>query len=245
MLGGRRVLVVGGASGIGRAIAAECVSAGARVVVADLDAERAAAAAEEVGAERFEPVDVADEDSVGALFGALVGWDGLDGLVNSAGILEVGELGQFSAASWDRMFAVNARGQFLVLRAALPALRHGERPSVVTIGSAAAFKGGSGNSGYAATKGAIVSFSNAAAMELAPLGIRVNALCPGWVETDFNEPAYEAIGGPEAVADFVATSVPLGRQAQPAEIAAYAAFLLSTQSSYVTGRAVVVDGGML
>jgi NAD(P)-dependent dehydrogenase (short-subunit alcohol dehydrogenase family) len=244
MLGGRRVLVVGGASGIGRAIAAECVSAGARVAVADLDAERGAAAAEEVGAERFEPVDVADEDSVDALFGA-IGRDGLDGLVNSAGILEVGELGQFSAASWDRMFAVNARGQFLVLRAALPALRHGERASVVTIGSAAAFKGGSGNSGYAATKGAIVSFSNAAAMELAPLGIRVNALCPGWVETDFNEPAYEAIGGPEAVADFVAASVPMGRQAQPAEIAAYAAFLLSTQSSYVTGRAVVVDGGML
>jgi NAD(P)-dependent dehydrogenase (short-subunit alcohol dehydrogenase family) len=242
----RRILVVGGASGIGLATARACAEAGARVVIADRHPERGRQAAEEVGADAFHAADVTDEQSVRALFGALgEDWEALDGLVNTAGILRVGGVAGFSTQDWDDLFVVNARGQFLVLKHALPLLEGGESPAVVTLGSAAGIKGGADTTGYAATKGAVIAFSRAAAMELAPLGIRVNALCPGWVDTDFNQVAYDAMGGADTVREFVESSVPLARQARPEEIGAYAAFLLSPDAGYVTGHAVVADGGML
>jgi NAD(P)-dependent dehydrogenase (short-subunit alcohol dehydrogenase family) len=242
----RRILVVGGASGIGLAVVRACAERGALVAIADRDQERGRRAADVTGADAFHVTDVGEEDSVRRLFTSLgEAWDGLDGLVNSAGILRVGPLAEFSVADWDDLFAVNARGQFLVLKHALPLLAAGDAPSVVTLGSAAGVKGGPETTGYAATKGAVIAFSRAAAVELAAQGIRLNVLCPGWVQTDFNKVAYDAMGGPEAVREFVAGTVPLGRQGRPDEIASYAAFLLDPEAGYATGHAVMVDGGML
>jgi NAD(P)-dependent dehydrogenase (short-subunit alcohol dehydrogenase family) len=170
---------------------------------------------------------------------------GLDVLVNTSGVLEVGPVAEFSLEAWEGMFAVNVRGQFLPVKHALPALERSADAVIITLGSAAGLKGGPGVSAYSATKGAVISFTRAVAAELAPKGIRVNVVCPGWVATPFNQPAYELIGGDERVAEMVRASVPLQRQGRAEEIAAYIVFLASTEASYVTGKAVVVDGGML
>lgn len=170
---------------------------------------------------------------------------GLDVLVNTSGVLSVGPVEEFDTSEWDRILDVNVRGQFLAVKHAVPALKESEGASIITLGSAAGIKGGPGATAYSASKGAVIAFSRALAMELAPHGIRVNALCPGWVDTPFNQAAYDMMGGDEKVAEFVEASVPLKRQATPEEIAAYAVFLASTESSYVTAQAVVADGGML
>jgi NAD(P)-dependent dehydrogenase (short-subunit alcohol dehydrogenase family) len=241
----RRVLVVGGASGIGRATVEACAREGARVTITDIDRERGDALARDVGA-IFLPVDVADESSVESLFSALRQTPGaLDAVVNTAGVLRVGEAHTFSGEEWTLLFDVNVRGQFHIAKHGIPLLREGRNPSIVTTASAAGIRGGPGITAYSATKGAVIAFSRALALELAPAGIRVNAICPGWVETDFNQPAYDFMGGPEQARALVERVVPLNRQASPQEIAEYICFLVSPAASYVTAQAVVVDGGML
>ena len=245
------MLVVGGASGIGRATAEHAAREGATLVVGAIDrrtGEEAVRRLTDSGRRAsFVAVDVADEEQVRQMAEqtmSILG-DGLDVLVNTTGILEVGPVDDFPGEAWERIFAVNVRGQFLAIKHTLPLLKAGEEPSIVTLGSAAGLRGGPGVSAYAATKGAVIAFTRALTEELAPQGIRINVVCPGWVATPFNNPAYELIGGERAVEEMVRASVPLRRQAQPGEIAAYIIFLASGEASYVTGKVVVVDGGML
>jgi NAD(P)-dependent dehydrogenase (short-subunit alcohol dehydrogenase family) len=249
-LAGRRVLVIGGASGIGRAIVLRAVREGATVAVADVDSDAAEATAsqarDEGGKAASIAMDVADEASVKEGIDAAVReLGGLDVLINTAGVLSMGLVEEFPAGDWDRVLAVNARGQFLAVKHAVPALKESDAASIITLGSAAGIKGGPGATAYSASKGAVIAFSRALAVELSPQGIRVNALCPGWVDTAFNQPAYDMMGGDSKVTEFVEGSVPLKRMATPDEIAAYAVFLASDDSSYVTAQAVVADGGML
>ena len=257
-LAGRRALVVGAATGIGRATAIRLAAEGAGVVIADINAvagpvtaDRARQAAWPPGGQETErawflAVDVADEDSVREMArqaAELLG--GLDIVVNCAGVLHIGPVETFAAELWARTFEVNVMGQFLVVKHAVPYLRAGQGGSIVNIASAAGIKSGPGETAYAASKGAIIAFSRTLAAELAPDGIRVNAMCPGFVDTPFNDPAIEYMGGPPALREFVRTAIPLGRQASPAEIASVIAFLASDDASFVTGQAMLADGGMM
>jgi len=257
-LAGRRGLLVGAATGIGRATALRLAAEGASVVIADINATDGPVTADETQRAAWQPagqvaprawflaVDVADEDSVRAMVSEaarLLG--GLDIVVNCAGILHIGPVETFAAGLWARTFEVNVMGQFLVVKHALPHLRAGRGSSIVNMASAAGIKSGPGETAYAASKGAVIAFSRTLAGELAPDGIRVNAMCPGFVNTPFNDPAIEYMGGPAALSEFVRTAIPLRRQGSPEEIAGVIAFLVSDDASFVTGQAVLADGGMM
>jgi dihydroanticapsin dehydrogenase len=240
----KRLLVVGAATGIGRSVAAAAVSEGARVVIADLAVEQGEATAREIGA-GFIHCDVSDEASVKAMIcGAAERLGGLDGLVNNAGLQRAGALETISVDDWDSLMAVNTRGVFLATREAIAHLRAAGGGSIVNTSSLAAKRGGPGIAAYAASKGAVMAFTTAAALELAPDRIRVNSVCPGFIDTPFNNPAIAFMGGREEQARVVARMVPLGRQAAPDEVAPLYVYLLSDESAYVTAQALSIDGGV-
>lgn len=240
----RRIVVIGAATGIGRAVAAAAVTEGARVVIADLAEQQGRATADEIGC-AFVRCDISDEASVKSMFAAAIdSLGGLDGLVNNAGLQKAGPMTSMSVADWDALMGVNARGVFLATREAVPHLKAAGGGSIVNTASLAAKRGGPGVSAYAASKGAVMAFTTACALELAGDKIRVNSICPGFIDTPFNNPAIEFLGGREAQEKLVKAWVPLGRQATPEEIAPLYTFLLSDDSSYVTAQAYSVDGGV-
>lgn len=245
-LSSKRILVIGAASGIGLAVAQAAVAEGARVVIADLAREAGEAAARQIGGGcAFLQCDVGSEASVAATVAGAAGHlGGLDGLVNNAGLMHAGPLETLSASDWDRMMTVNARGVFLATREAIPQLKAGGGGSIVNTASLAAKRGGPGITGYTATKGAVMAFTTAAALELAPHNIRVNSVCPGFIDTPFNNPAIAFMGGREEQARVVKAMVPLGRQAVPEEVAPLYIYLLSDESGYVTAQALSIDGGV-
>lgn len=241
---GGGALVVGGASGIGRAIARRLAEEGAEVAVADVNLIGAQAVASEVGGVAID-VDVTDEASVQAAVqkAARTLGTGLSSVVSTAGFLPAGSVEQTTLLEWDRAIAVNATGAFLVTKHAAPVLRANGGGSVLLFSSTSGLEGARGEAAYAAAKGAVIAFTRVAAVELAADGIRVNCLCPGWVDTPFNDPVWKHLGGRESAEADALAGVPLGRQGRPEEIASVAAFLLSTDASYITGVAYEVDGG--
>ena len=242
----KRILVIGAATGIGRSVAQAALAEGARVVIADLAKMAGAATAQELGPHcTFEQCDVSNAASVEALMDAAVTHlGGLDGLVSNAGLQKAGTLETISVSDWDSLMAVNARGVFLATRFAIPHLKAAGGGSIVNTASLAAKRGGPGIAAYAASKGAVMAFTTAAALELAVHNIRVNSVCPGFIDTPFNNPAIDFMGGRQAQALIVKAMVPLGRQATPDEIAPLYTFLLSDESSYVTAQAYSIDGGV-
>lgn len=247
-LRGRRVLLTGCAANIGRATALLFAREGADLVLVDRDpagAETAAAAVELGAMATFVSADVSEPERVREVIAAAAEeLGGIDVIVNNAGIQRAAPVTEMEVGDWDQLFEVNARSCFLTAKHGVPVLRAQGGGVIVNMASLAALKGGAGLTGYAASKGAIVAFTKALAAEVAADGIRVNALCPGWVDTDFNEPAIRYLGGDEALRDAIVSGVPLGRQARPEEVAAAMLFLASDASSYMTGQALVVDGGV-
>ena len=243
-LSGRTALVTGGSRGIGRAVAELLGRAGARVAVAyRSDAEAANLVAREVssagGEAKAIAADVSDPAEAHRLVrDALAAWGRLDILVVSAGIWEEDVAGAGSLATWDRAIAVNLRGAFLVTDAAIPHLEK-TGGSIVFISSTAAQRGEARHSAYAATKGALISYTKSLAVELGPRGIRVNCVAPGWVETDMTR---EALADAPARRE-IERSIPLGRVAQPADIAGPVLFLVSDLARHVQGEVVNVNGG--
>lgn len=244
-LAGKRVVVTGATANIGAATARLFVAEGARLVIGDLDSG-ARRTADEVGAAAFVQTDVSQSESMRALFDAAAeAMGGVDAIVNNAGIQRSGAVTDFAESDWDALMAVNPRSCFLAAKHGVPHLRAAGGGAIVNTASLAALKGGPGMTAYSASKGAIVAFTKALAAELAPEGIRVNAMCPGWVDTAFNQPAIDFMGGPAKQAEVIRTIVPMGRQAVPEEIAEGMLFLASDMSSYMTGQALLVDGGVL
>ncbi|GHJ33986.1 MULTISPECIES: SDR family NAD(P)-dependent oxidoreductase [Streptomyces] len=253
----RTILITGGGGGIGRATALEAARRGWAVGIIDRDgesAERAAAEARRAGARRAWSAasDVADEQELIDAFGAASTALGpVDGVTASAGIEINAPLPQMPLDTWRRVLEVNLTGTFLTVRTAAQTLRDAGRPgSIVCVSSPSAFVGfaGGSNSAYGASKGGVSAFVRAAAIDLAPHGIRVNAVVPGATDTPL---LYFGLAGDELEAerarlkDAAARQIPLGRMADPIEIARAATWLLSDDASYVTGSHLVCDGGLM
>ncbi|HEY7196977.1 MAG TPA: SDR family NAD(P)-dependent oxidoreductase [Gaiellaceae bacterium] len=251
MTGGLRdrcALITGATANIGAATARRFADEGARLLLVDRNpaVEETAEAIRSAGGDATAVVaDVSSPAEVDALAAACSErLGGLDVLVNNAAVHRVGAVAGFSVADWDETFAVNVRSCFLTVRAFLGLLRGSSAAAIVNTSSQVGLHGAPGATAYSASKGAVIAFTKALALELAPDGIRVNAICPGWVDTPFNAPAIEMLGGSDAHAGLVRRSVPLGRQAEPEEIASATFFLASDASSYVTGQALPIDGGV-
>ena len=249
LLDGRRIVLTGGVANIGAATARLFAAEGASLLLVDRNPaveDTAAAIAHETGAQVTALVaDVSSAHSMALLDEiATTRMGGVDGLVNNAAVHLVGPVEEFAPADWDSTFAVNVRSCFLTVRALVRAMRTAGGGTIVNTSSQVGLHGAPGATAYSASKGAIIAFTRALALELAGDGIRVNAICPGWVDTDFNAPAIAMLGGVEAHAALVSSSVPMGRQAQPDEIAAGTLFLSSGMSSYMTGQVLPIDGGV-
>ncbi|OZE92417.1 hypothetical protein CH298_02435 [Rhodococcoides fascians] len=246
----KNVVITGAATGIGRATATLFAREGASLVLADINDDELARTAESVtaasGQARTYRTDVSSAADVAALIAyAESEIGGVDVIVNSAGVQRSGPIGTFAESDWDLMFAVNPKSCFLLAQFGVPALARRGGGAIVNIASIAGIKGGPGQTAYSASKGAIIAFSKALAAEVAPDNIRVNSLAPGWVDTPFNKPAIDNMGGPAAQAALIEATVPLRRQGTVEEIAAAALFLAGPSSSYMTGQTLVIDGGTI
>ena len=238
MLDGKTAIVTGGSAGIGKAIAAEFVDRGASVVIANRTEETGRATAEELGCS-FIQCDVSSYESVESLVEQTVdAHGGLDVLVNNAGIGLTGTVESTSLEEWHRLLAINLNGVVYGTRAAMPHLR-ASAGSVLNVASVFGLVGGPETAAYATAKGAVVNFTRTTAVDYADAGVRVNSICPGFVETEMTASELND----DSFYEFVLSQTPIGRIAEPEEIAEPAAFLVSDKASYITGVNLPIDGG--
>jgi NAD(P)-dependent dehydrogenase (short-subunit alcohol dehydrogenase family) len=247
-LDGDGAIVTGGARGIGRAVALALAEAGARVAVADLDraaAEVVVAEIRDQGGEALAvALDVADEAAVDAVFDDVAqAFGGVQVLVNNAGTAIRKPSVELDRADWDKVVAVNMTGVFLCARSAARHMIAGRGGRIVNMASIMGLSGGGlyPNISYQASKGAVVNMTRALALEWAEAGIRVNAVAPTWVRTDFIRGLLDK---PELIARIEAMT-PLRRLAEPADVVGAVLFLASEASAMVTGHTLPVDGGFL
>ena len=252
-LRGRTAIVTGASSGIGRGIAIELAREGAGIVVSDLtetprrgryhERDTVTPTAQEIrgagGEAIFTSADVSAEDQVEAMVDAAVSHFGrLDILVNNAGIYFDTDSGQTSPEDWDRLISINLRGVYLGVHFALPHIRRSRAGRIINIASVHAFAGGGGPA-YASAKAGVVNMTRDTAIEAAPDGVTVNAICPGYIETAIQDSLT-----PEQV-ELSGRLTPLPRLGLPRDIGKAAAFLASDDAEWITGVALPVDGGLL
>jgi 2-deoxy-D-gluconate 3-dehydrogenase len=237
----KTALVTGASRGIGAAIAAAFVRAGAKVAVNSRGAEQLRKTADEVGAAVVLPGDVTDEQAAQEVVaGAIEGLGQLDVIVNNVGGNGVMvPFPQLRFAGWTKVMRLNVDSAVHVLQAAAPHLLERRTGSVINVASVAGLSATPAMAQYGASKAALISLTRTLAVEWASTGVRVNALCPGWTATDLNRTLWE---NEEVYAGLTAT-IPMGRWAKAEEMAGPAVFLASDASSFMTGQTLVVDGG--
>jgi len=246
LLAGKTAFVTGGGSGIGRATALAFAAEGAKVAVADLNAETAAETAALIaaagGMARHGALDVTDGAAVDAFVDALVAdWGGLDCAFNNAGVaLEGMETPWGDLAAYDRSIAINQRGLLLCMTAELRHMERAGRGAIVNTASIAGMSG-AGGAGYCGSKHAVIGLTRSAALRYAAQGIRINAVCPGAIRT----PMVEAVAQEEEAARFIAAMHPMNRIGEAQEVADAVVFLCSDKASFITGHPLAVDGGYL
>ena len=245
LLAEKVAVVTGAGSGIGAASALRFAAEGARVLVADIrghKAEQTAGDIEDRGGEAAAlAVDVADADSVEAMIDACIAQFGrIDVLFNNAGTIAPGTAVDLSVENWDRVMAVNVRSVFLGAKFAVPHMREAGGGSIVNTASISGLHGDGGAVVYAASKAAVINLTRALSTDHAPEGVRVNAICPGTIETP---PVQRMMAEPAALETNLRAHA-LRRLGQPEEIANAAVWLASDEASFVTGESIVVDGGL-
>jgi NAD(P)-dependent dehydrogenase (short-subunit alcohol dehydrogenase family) len=250
-LAGKVAAVTGAGSGIGRATALLFAQEGAAVGVIDVNSAAAAETVEQIAANGGKALalaaDIVQQAQVTAAFDQLVGEFGhVDVLYNNAGTNSSGSVLTSTEDDWDRCMAINVKGTFLCSQAAARLMVQAGRGSIINQGSVAALVGIANFASYCASKGAVVALTRSMSVDLAPLGVRVNAICPGTVYTTLMEPMLVARGGGDLQKGLAMTvsKYPIGRLGTPEEIAQVALFLAGDESSFVTGSVITADGGM-
>ncbi|WP_374575066.1 SDR family NAD(P)-dependent oxidoreductase [Phenylobacterium sp.] len=238
----RATVVTGGASGIGAATVRRLAAGGAKVLICDLNAEAGAALAHEVGGgARFRQVDVADPAQIEAMVAeADAAYGRLDILINNAGIGSFGETPDMAPELWRQVMAVDLDAVFHACRFAIPLMKRGGGGAIVNTASISGLFGDYGFSAYNAAKAGVINYTRTLAIDHAKDAIRVNALCPGLIDTPLTA-GLKAIQGLE---QHWTGLIPMGRAGKPDEMAAVICFLASDEASYVTGSIVVADGGV-
>jgi NAD(P)-dependent dehydrogenase (short-subunit alcohol dehydrogenase family) len=247
-LDGRVALITGGGTGIGRASAIACAQEGAAVAVAGRRAELLDAVVEEIAADGGRAIavagDVGRHDDAQRMVDATVReLGGIDVLVNCAGQELVAGVLDTDEAAWDRVMDTNLKAVYLLARAALPHMVAQGRGSIVNVASQLAFVGAKNFAAYTASKGGVINLTRSIALDHAEDGVRVNALCPGAVDTPLLRRQFDGQDGPQGTLEDLARLHPVGRLGQPEELARATVFLASDDASFMTGATLVVDGG--
>jgi|DewCreStandDraft_5_1066085.scaffolds.fasta_scaffold00197_94 NAD(P)-dependent dehydrogenase (short-subunit alcohol dehydrogenase family) len=246
-LSGKVALVTGGAVGIGRAIAEAFLREGARVAISDMNREAGEQTCQELselGPLCFIEGDVSRaEDARRMVEKAVAAFGELNVLVNNAGVTHRGTVVDTEEADWERVLAVNLKGIYLCSKYAIPHMIRAGGGSIINIGSIASVIGLQENAAYNASKGGVLALTRNMALDYAAQGIRVNALCPAMIMTPMLEQFIRIQPDPEAYVRRVEQAIPLGRIGRPEDVAPAAVFLASDESRFVTGSALMVDGG--
>lgn len=248
-LTGKVALVTGASQGMGKAHAKALAKQGAKVAVTDLDEQKCAAVVEEIKSEGGEAVsfkmDVSNKAEVDQVIDQVIGQFGrLDILVNNAGIFNAKSSLEITEEEWNKMIDINLKGEFLCAQRAAKEMAKNKWGRIINIASIASGQVGVGVAGaahYTASKGGIIGMTETMAIELAPLGININVIAPGAIDT----PMAQASQLPKEIMDAMMAKIPLKRMGRPEEVAAAAVFLASEEASYITGATLYVDGGWL
>jgi len=246
-LQGKVAIVTGAGTGIGRACALAMAAEGARLALVGRRREKIDQLAKELGGTTLPVVaDVSKKMDIENLISATVSKFGsVNVLLNNAGILHPGTVEQITEEQWDQTFNVNVRGLWLLSRAVLPHMRKNGGGSIINIASVLGINGARNRASYAASKGAVVLLTKCMAIDHGADNIRVNAICPSFVETDLTAAVLSQVADPQAVRRERIAIHPLGRLGRPEDIAGLAVYLAGDESSWVTGAVFPVDGGYL
>lgn len=246
LLEGRIAFLTGAGSGIGRAGAMALAREGAIVTVTDLDGARARMVADEIlaagGRAEAMAVDAGDDAEIVAAIGRVASRGRLDILHSHAGIQVPGRLDEVSTDDMDASWHMNVRAHFVAVRAAMPHMQRHRKGSIIITASNSGVQYDRGMIAYCTTKHAVIAMARQIAVDYAADNIRCNALCPGFVDTPFNQGFEAQMGGRAAMESYVARSIPMGRWAKVEEIAEAIVYLASDQSGFMTGHALVIDG---
>ncbi len=242
-LEGKKAVVTGAGRGIGRSIALALAGEGADVAVLDMDeagAGETAGIIEQTGRKSLAlSVDVSRLPEVEEAINKILDlWSSIDIVVNNAGITRDNLLMRMKEDEWDAVIAVNLKGSFNLSKAVARSMMKQRSGCIVNIASIIGMMGNAGQANYAASKGGLIALTKSMAREMAPRGIRVNAVAPGFIATEMTDKI------PEKLREEMVRSIPLGRMGEPDDIAAVVSFLTSPAAGYITGQVIVVDGGM-